>query len=114
MIALVVLLHGMAACAAADNGVDPKAAEVDGLFESWNRPNVPGCAVGIVRDGELIYSRGFGLAHLDYEEAARWRNFTPREALSAMRLCCIPPATRLFAASSDRIRQSCSSCPGSS
>ena len=40
--------------------------QVDELFASCNRPDVPGCAVGIVQNGKLIYSKGFGTAHLDY------------------------------------------------
>jgi CubicO group peptidase (beta-lactamase class C family) len=42
-------------------------SQVDQLFSKWNRPDVPGCAVGIVRDGTLIYAKGFGSAQLDYE-----------------------------------------------
>jgi CubicO group peptidase (beta-lactamase class C family) len=42
------------------------AAEVDALFERWNRLDSPGCAVGIIRDGELIFAKGFGTAHLEY------------------------------------------------
>jgi CubicO group peptidase (beta-lactamase class C family) len=37
---------------------------VDSVFAPYNRPNVPGCAVGLARDGSLIYSRGFGEANL--------------------------------------------------
>ena len=42
------------------------AARIDELFESCNRPDLPGCAVGIVHDGKLIYRKGFGTANLDY------------------------------------------------
>ena len=38
---------------------------VDELFAHWNRPGSPGCAVAVSRDGELIYSRGYGYANLD-------------------------------------------------
>jgi CubicO group peptidase (beta-lactamase class C family) len=44
------------------------AESIDAIFADWDdRLDVPGCAVGVVRDGELIYSRGFGSANLDYE-----------------------------------------------
>lgn len=46
---------------------DELAARVDELFSKWNDPDVPGCAVGIVRQGKLIYSKGFGSANLDYD-----------------------------------------------
>ena len=35
------------------------------MFARYDRPDVPGCAVGIIRDGRLIYSKGFGSANLD-------------------------------------------------
>jgi CubicO group peptidase (beta-lactamase class C family) len=37
---------------------------VDTIFAPYNRRNAPGCAVGIVQDGKLAYSRGFGEAVL--------------------------------------------------
>jgi CubicO group peptidase (beta-lactamase class C family) len=43
---------------------DPR---VDSLFAAWSRPNSPGCALGIVRDGHFIYERGYGMANLDYD-----------------------------------------------
>ena len=41
-------------------------ARVDKLFAQWNKPDSPGCALGIVKDGRLIYKRGYGMANLDY------------------------------------------------
>ena len=41
-------------------------AQVDRLFTKWNRQDSPGCAVGIVKGGELVYSKGFGSANLEY------------------------------------------------
>src|SRR5262249_1264085 len=42
------------------------AARVDRLFVEWNRPDAPGCAVGIVHRGRVIYRKGFGSADLEY------------------------------------------------
>ena len=39
--------------------------QVDGLFEQWDRPDSPGCAVGVIKDGDLVYKRGYGTADLD-------------------------------------------------
>lgn len=44
-------------------------AQVDALLAKFNRPDSPGCAVGIVERGELIYSRGFGSADLEHRVA---------------------------------------------
>jgi CubicO group peptidase (beta-lactamase class C family) len=45
---------------------DITAAKVDKLFEKWDKPDSPGCALGIVKDGKLIYKRGYGMADLDH------------------------------------------------
>ena len=44
---------------------DEKTDSVDKLFASWDKPGSPGCAMAIVRDGQIIYKRGYGLANLE-------------------------------------------------
>jgi CubicO group peptidase (beta-lactamase class C family) len=41
--------------------------KVDSLFESLTQPGSPGCALGVMKDGELIYKQGYGLANLEYD-----------------------------------------------
>jgi len=41
-------------------------ARVDQLFNAWNRPDSPGAAVVVVKDGAVVYLRGYGCANLDY------------------------------------------------
>jgi CubicO group peptidase (beta-lactamase class C family) len=41
--------------------------KVDELFAPLDKKDSPGCAVGIVKDGKVIYKRGFGMANLDYD-----------------------------------------------
>jgi len=41
--------------------------KVDALFAEWDRAGSPGCALGIVREGELIYAAGYGMADLEHE-----------------------------------------------
>ena len=41
--------------------------QVDALFAAWDRPDTPGCALGVIQDGRLVYARGYGLANLDYD-----------------------------------------------
>lgn len=43
------------------------AERVDELFAEYDRPGSPGCAVGVVRGGSLVFSKGYGLANLDHE-----------------------------------------------
>lgn len=40
--------------------------KVDQLFREWDKPMSPGCALGVIRDGELIYERGYGMADLEH------------------------------------------------
>jgi len=40
---------------------------IDKLFADWDKEGAPGCALGIMKDGELIYSKGYGLANLEYD-----------------------------------------------
>ena len=44
----------------------PDPREVDALFSRWDRPDSPGCAVGVIREGQLVYQRGYGMANLDH------------------------------------------------
>ena len=41
------------------------ARQVDGIFRKWDRPDSPGCALGIYKDGQIIYRRGYGMADLN-------------------------------------------------
>ncbi len=41
------------------------ATKVDAIFAEWDKPTSPGCALGVVQDGELIYTRGYGTADLE-------------------------------------------------
>jgi len=40
--------------------------KVDELFTVWDTPDSPGCALGIIKDGKLIYKRGYGMANLEH------------------------------------------------
>jgi CubicO group peptidase (beta-lactamase class C family) len=42
----------------------PPTGQVNELFSRWNRPDSPGCALGVSRDG-VAYERGYGAANLD-------------------------------------------------
>jgi CubicO group peptidase (beta-lactamase class C family) len=38
---------------------------VDRIFAEYNRADSPGCALGVIRDGEFIYRKGYGTASLE-------------------------------------------------
>src|SRR5271156_5352909 len=38
---------------------------VDQVFAAFDKPDSPGCALGVVRDGNFIYKKGYGTASLE-------------------------------------------------
>lgn len=41
------------------------AARIDRMFEGCDYPDMPGAAVGVIRDGTLIFEKGYGMASLE-------------------------------------------------
>lgn len=41
--------------------------QVDDLFINWDTKNTPGAAVAVVKGGKIIYKRGYGMSHLEYD-----------------------------------------------
>src|SRR5258708_26048427 len=39
--------------------------QVDKVFDKWDKPDSPGCALGVYRDGQIVYKRGYGMADLN-------------------------------------------------
>jgi CubicO group peptidase (beta-lactamase class C family) len=42
---------------------------VDKVFEKWDKSDSPGCALGVYRDGQIIYKHGYGMANLNDDVA---------------------------------------------
>ncbi len=51
--------------------VKPRAVslndQVDELFAPWDNEDTPGASVAVVRDGAIIYKKGYGRANLEYD-----------------------------------------------
>jgi CubicO group peptidase (beta-lactamase class C family) len=45
---------------------DDLTDQVDRLFASWDKADSPGCALGVIKGGQFIYKRGYGMANLEY------------------------------------------------
>jgi CubicO group peptidase (beta-lactamase class C family) len=41
-------------------------AKVDAIFSQYDKPDSPGCALGVIKDGKLVYARGYGMANLEH------------------------------------------------
>ncbi len=73
---ILACLSGAAGVALAKSEKAPPATgspavanpEIDQLFAAWSKPQgTPGCALGVVRDGKMIYSRGYGMADVEHD-----------------------------------------------
>ena len=65
---LICLLFalGLGAAAPAARAADPAPEAVDKLFAPWDKPESPGLALAVVRDGKIVYRKGYGQANLEY------------------------------------------------
>jgi CubicO group peptidase (beta-lactamase class C family) len=45
---------------------DSIVKKIDRLFSQWDKPNTPGCVIGIVSKSSLIYTRGYGMADMEH------------------------------------------------
>jgi CubicO group peptidase (beta-lactamase class C family) len=43
------------------------ASQVNQIFAEWDRTGSPGCALGVIENGQFIYRRGYGMANLEYD-----------------------------------------------
>jgi CubicO group peptidase (beta-lactamase class C family) len=46
---------------------DEAAKKVDAFLSQWDKNDMPGCSVGVVKDGRFVYKLSFGMANLDYD-----------------------------------------------
>jgi len=44
---------------------DPSPVAIDSVFMQYDHSSTPGCALGVFRDGRIIYERGYGMADLN-------------------------------------------------
>ena len=63
MAATTLLLTGLAP--QAQTLPHDMTANIDKVFEKWNKPDSPGCALGIYQNGQLAYTHGYGMANLN-------------------------------------------------
>lgn len=61
----VVLALGSWDAPLAQAAEDKKTAAVDEVFADLSKLGSPGCALGVYRDGKILYTKGYGLANLE-------------------------------------------------
>ena len=47
--------------------LNPVSQKIDSLFQEWKVADHPGGSIGVMKDGEIIFSKGYGLASLEYD-----------------------------------------------
>lgn len=45
----------------------PVALRVDSVFATYTQPLSPGCALGVMHNGQLVYAKGYGLSDLEHD-----------------------------------------------
>ena len=65
--AVILALHSIAFAQQPKHTPDKKLShKIDQIFSEWNKSNSPGCALAIIKDKQIIYERGYGIANLEY------------------------------------------------
>lgn len=62
---LLLALPSMAHAQSVIGVRDDLSLQVDRIFSAYDRTDSPGCAVGVYRDGRIVYARGYGMANLE-------------------------------------------------
>jgi CubicO group peptidase (beta-lactamase class C family)/leucyl aminopeptidase (aminopeptidase T) len=63
---LVILSLTSAPLSAQPLSIEDFADRIDAIFAEHDHSDAPGCAVGVSRDGEIVYAKGYGLASVEH------------------------------------------------
>ena len=61
------LLYLLVAITINSFGQIKESKAIDELFSDWDKKDAPGAAIGIVKDGKLIYANGYGIGDLEHD-----------------------------------------------
>ncbi len=45
---------------------DPRPADIDAVFADLDGVHSPGCALGVIRDGDFVYRQGYGMGSIEH------------------------------------------------
>ena len=62
---LLSLILGLVAPNPSPTPAPDVPTRVDAVFREYDRSDSPGCALGVYRDGKIVYERGYGMANLE-------------------------------------------------
>ena len=64
-IALLAVFLAAPVAASAAQPTQPPERQIDALFAPWNRPDVPGAVVAVIRDGKVVLTKRYGMADIE-------------------------------------------------
>src|SRR5688572_16148431 len=67
MLTILLTTAALSVAAAQAQAPDARTAKVDEIFKAYARPDSPGCAVGVYKDGAVLLTRAYGMANLDHD-----------------------------------------------
>jgi CubicO group peptidase (beta-lactamase class C family) len=62
----IAALHAQQAQHQQSRHQQPAPESIDAIFAEYDGPGSPGCALGVISHGRIVYERGYGSANLDY------------------------------------------------
>jgi hypothetical protein len=68
---------------------DSLVRRIDSVFTAVDRTVSPGCALAIYRDGEIVYSRGYGMASLEFGVAISPRTVRKEAGFQTISANCL-------------------------
>ncbi|MFN8152735.1 MAG: serine hydrolase domain-containing protein [Bacteroidia bacterium] len=86
---LLILVNVLSLNAQTPVPLSKAAADVDKLLANYNFNNGPGLAVAVIRDGEVVYEKGMGIANLEYH--------TPITAATVFQVASVSKQFTVFA-----------------
>jgi CubicO group peptidase (beta-lactamase class C family) len=71
LLAALSLVLAVAPALAEARPSEDRAERVDAIFAKWDSTRTPGCALAVMKEGHIIYKRGYGMANLDHDVPIR-------------------------------------------
>jgi len=65
LLGIAITVGVVSACNRGDSTSRAADTKIDTLFAEWNTRDSPGCGVGVMRNGAMLFERGYGMAHLE-------------------------------------------------
>jgi len=64
---ITISLLTLAQAQSGSPGSESDTAQVDKIFAQFDKPDSPGCALAVIKDSQIVYKRGYGMADLDHD-----------------------------------------------